>query len=262
MSPDFYLWRQVSLLLQPLTRPSMHLSDFLENSTLRRVLNFFLPSRQSSLQMFWVSPGFSTQSDGSRMRNLSRQLKSVSWSSALILPQPCLLLFVLAPFSPSSWSSLSINSWCSRWSWNDWYWTNEEDCSTHHVWNFLWSICLLIGVWCRYLIWMFGSWSILWNNQSRATLWVLDSCLIVGLLPLIIISITASLSSKTYDIAPNRDDLTFDETWSTLFRSRSTCCVGFLVSHVVCGVLRQVSLRLLIFGFVDLIWWGMKHFNH
>ncbi len=36
------------------------------------------------------------------MRNLSRKLKSSSWSSALILPQPCLLLFVLAPFSPSS----------------------------------------------------------------------------------------------------------------------------------------------------------------
>ena len=49
---------------------------------------------------------------------------------------------------------------------------------------------------------------------------VLDTCLIVGLLNLIIISITASLSSKTYNIAPNREDLTLDETWSTLFRSR------------------------------------------
>ena len=37
---------------------------------------------------------------------------------------------------------------------------------------------------------------ILSNSQSAATLWVLDTCLIVGLLPLMIILITASLSSK------------------------------------------------------------------
>ena len=35
------------------------------------------------------------------------------------------------------------------------------------------------------------------NNQSSATLWVLETCLIVGLLPLMIILITASLSSNT-----------------------------------------------------------------
>ena len=39
------------------------------------------------------------------------------------------------------------------------------------------------------------------NNQSRATLWVLDTCLIVGILPLMIILITASLSSNTYNKA-------------------------------------------------------------
>ena len=50
------------------------------------------------------------------------------------------------------------------------------------------------------------------NNQSNATLWVLDTCLIVGLLPLMIILITASLSSKMYSIATNWEDLTFEET--------------------------------------------------
>ena len=50
-----------------------------------------------------------------------------------------------------------------------------------------------------YLIWILGSKLILSNNLSRATLWVLDTCLIVGLRPLIIILITASLSSKMYD---------------------------------------------------------------
>ena len=37
------------------------------------------------------------------------------------------------------------------------------------------------------------------NNQSSGTLWVLETCLIVGLLPLMIILITASLSSNTYN---------------------------------------------------------------
>ena len=49
------------------------------------------------------------------------------------------------------------------------------------------------------LIWIFGSESVLSNNQSRATLWVLDTRLIVGLRSLIIILITASLSSKKYN---------------------------------------------------------------
>ena len=50
-----------------------------------------------------------------------------------------------------------------------------------------------------YLIWVLESKLILSNNQSSATLWVLDTCLIVGLLPLIIILMTASLSSKMYN---------------------------------------------------------------
>ena len=45
----------------------------------------------------------------------------------------------------------------------------------------------------------FGSKMIASNNQSNATLWVLDTCLIVGLLPLMIMLITASLSSKMYN---------------------------------------------------------------
>ena len=52
--------------------------------------------------------------------------------------------FVLVWSSLSSWNSLY-----SKWSWNGWYFTNEEDCSTHHVWNSLWSTCLRVGVWCE-----------------------------------------------------------------------------------------------------------------
>ena len=54
--------------------------------------------------------------------------------------------------------------------------------------------------WCRCIfIWIWGSRLIRSNNQSRATQWVLETCLIVGLLPSIIILITASLSSNTYN---------------------------------------------------------------
>ena len=57
--------------------------------------------------------------------------------------------------------------------------------------------------------WFFGINVFNWNfgvqidsiNQSRTTLWVLETCLIVGLLPFIIILITASLSSNTYNKA-------------------------------------------------------------
>ena len=63
-----------------------------------------------------------------------------------------------------------------------------------------------------YLLWILGSKLILLNNQSRATLWVLETCLIVGLLPFIIILITASLSSNTYNKASWCENSTFEGT--------------------------------------------------
>ena len=51
-----------------------------------------------------------------------------------------------------------------------------------------------------YLIWILGSKLILSNYHPRATLWVLDTCLTEGLRPWIVILITASLSSKMYNL--------------------------------------------------------------
>ena len=62
-----------------------------------------------------------------------------------------------------------------------------------------------------YVIWILGSKLILSNNQSRATLRVLETCLIVGLLPFIIILITASLSSNTHNKNSLRRESTFEE---------------------------------------------------
>ena len=68
-----------------------------------------------------------------------------------------------------------------------------------------------------YLIWILESRLTRSNNQSKATLWVLNKCLIVGLLSLIIILITASLSSNTYTKASWRADWTFEGTESMSF---------------------------------------------
>ena len=95
---------------------------------------------------------------------------------------------------------------------------NEEDCSTHHVWNFLWSVCQRVGfLVSMYLIWILGSKLIRSNNQSRATLWVRETCLSVGLRPLTIILITFSLSSKTYNIALGSECVVFGGMWSIWF---------------------------------------------
>ena len=83
-------------------------------------------------------------------------------------------------------------------------------------------------------IWFFGSKLILSNNQSRATPWVLDTCLIVGLLPVMIILITASLSSKTYHMALEPQSVTLDGTWSIVVRSRLVCMVGICFRILGC----------------------------
>ena len=61
-----------------------------------------------------------------------------------------------------------------------------------------------------YFIWILGSKLIRSNSQSKATLWVLETCLIVGILHLIIILITASLSSNKNNKASLREDWTFE----------------------------------------------------
>ena len=67
-----------------------------------------------------------------------------------------------------------------------------------------------------YLIWILESKLIRSNNQSRAARWVLETWLIVGLLPFMIILITASLSSNTYNKASWCEHWTFEGTRSTL----------------------------------------------
>ena len=79
--------------------------------------------------------------------------------------------------------------------------------------------CFLVSM---YLIWIIGSKLIRSNSQSRATLWVLETCLIVRLLPFIIILITASLSSNTYNKASWCENWTFEGITSTLSKTLIT----------------------------------------
>ena len=86
-----------------------------------------------------------------------------------------------------------------------------------------------------YLILILGSKLILSNNQT------LDTCLIVGLL-LMIILITASLSSKIFNKVSLREDCMFEEIKSTLSRSSIFPWIFFRVGKL-CGSPFLISLR-------------------
>ena len=118
--------------------------------------------------------------------------------SAIVLEQLIKLEF---------WAQQVELKWLMLNKWRRWFHSSRVD---FPLVNMSASWCL-VSMW---RIWILGSKLILSNNQSRATLWVLDPCLIVGLLPLIIILITASLSSKTYNMAPGPECVVFDGMWS------------------------------------------------
>ena len=145
---------------------------------------------------------------------------------------PVPLVIVLPSFSPSfRWcSKASWNSWRSRKSWNGWCWTSKEDNSIRHVWSVLLSISLRSGAWCQ-CAW-FEFWDPNWfcqtTNQEKLC-GIFDTSLIVGLLPLIITLITASLSSNTYNIAMDWEILTFEGILSIWNNSELSWLVGALV---------------------------------
>ena len=221
-----FIWRGRFLqLLQPSTRQGMHLSAFLEDSTLRRVLNCFLPWRQvSPVDAFQYSRAFRRTRMVHRWETCRESWRYIHCSGFWFCHNPVFFFLFLHPlrhrFGTANESEILIAA------------KSAEMADVEHMKKIVVQLPLvsMSASWClvsMYLVSILGSTLILSNNQSRATLWVLDTCLIVGLLPLIIILIKASLFSKTCSTAPNREDLTLDETWSTLFRSRLTCLVWF-----------------------------------
>ena len=85
---------------------------------------------------------------------------------------------------------------------------------------------------------------ILSNNQSRETLWVRETCLNAGLLPLIIILITASMSLKTYNMALAQECIVLDGMWSMLVGMTLVWLELDGVVHVWLGSLQRVSPEL------------------
>ena len=108
-----------------------------------------------------------------------------------------------------------------------------------------------------YQIWILGSTLILSKNQSRAALWVLETCLRVRLLPLMIILISASLSSKTCN-APSREECMFEETESAFDNSR--CLWHACVLH--CGFIcffEALQLNGSLRSFLNFcVWFGFE----
>ena len=103
-----------------------------------------------------------------------------------------------------------------------------------------------IWFWCQHT--WFESWDPNWfcRTTNPTQLCELLTCLIVGLLPLIIIFITASLSSKMCNCDSFSKRCAFAETWSTF--DRSTFWVNtWLTSGVFLGML-PVSPKLLGLG--------------
>ena len=86
--------------------------------------------------------------NSAQSKNLFMSSKS-SLASTSTLSQFFLLLFLYASFSSSFLGSWQYwNSESIKLSWSDGCYPNGTDCSTHHWWNCLLSICLRVDVWC------------------------------------------------------------------------------------------------------------------
>ena len=161
----------------------------------------------------------------------------------LILLKSCYLLSVIGIlFAIVLVQLVKLKSERSTESWNGWCLTSKED--LFHSLHVKFSFVNFYASWClvsTYLIWILGSRLIFSNNQWRATLWVRDTCLIVGLL---LFDITASLSSTTYNIALG-ENFAFDGTESNIFQMKivvlgwNFCVVSR--AHIWWGVMQQVS---------------------
>ena len=104
-----------------------------------------------------------------------------------------------------------------------------------------------------YLSWIFRSKLIRSNNQFKATRWVLDTCLIVGLRPFIIIRRTSHQIKKTSRSTKHNQH----------YSSQESCWIGTLVWFWVClfdGVLRNMFPCTLPLDFFSWFWGRTKHF--
>ena len=110
------------------------------------------------------------------------------------------------------------------------------------------DVCELMCLVSMYLIWILGSKLIMWNNQT---------CLIVVL-------ITASLSSNTYNIALDWEKIRIRKHIVNMKRNRIVVrrwSFGLILRALAWrDAMQQVSLCQWILGFIGLVWRTMEHF--
>ena len=112
-----------------------------------------------------------------------------------------------------------------------------------------------------YLIWILGSTLILSNKLSSATLWVRDTCLIVGLRPLMIILITASLSSKMWSNGKVLRLKSHDRCWSIWGHPCGGCFFVFVFCFCY-GAFSWLHIAALVSLDAGLIQWRMWYFDY
>ena len=98
-------------------------------------------------------------------------------------------------------------------------------------WNCDLSKCLRVTLEVNIFDLYLGSNVILSNRQSSLTLWKRDTCLIVAFRTLVIILITASLTSKTWSKISTLKDFTFSTTWFTL--NKTKCRISFFFLSLI-----------------------------
>ena len=214
----------------------------------KQVSLFFDAAHSTSSEVIdlhiWVFPGLSdaVEASTSGVHSLHRETKFIiGFDFAVTLSSPASSFCVLFDIT---WEQVVELKWLMINKHNKWFQSSrlKFPLVSMSASGFLVSM---------FLIWIFGSKLIRSNNQSSATLWVLETCLIVGLLPFIVILITASLSSNTYNKASWWRELTFEGIKSTLSKSLIIPWDCFR-SWIVWGVER--TSRLFVNGSLRSLW--------
>ena len=228
-----FLLRQVSPWLCPSTRQGVHLSVALENSTLRRILNFFSSCFRflRSYEYPQLLDAIGLFEDEELVGTWEDRFVAVDFDFATLLSSPfcsCILFaIVFAQLIKLEFLAQQVElKWLMLNKWRRLFHSSRVKLPLVKM-SASWCLVSM----CR--IWISESRLILSNNQSKATLWVLDTCLIVGLRPLIIILITASLSSNTCNLALKPECVPLDGMWSMLAFVTSFCPLRYRTSKFV-----------------------------
>ena len=256
----FCLSRQVSPLLCPSTRQSLYFSRLAWELDAASNFQFLLPLASGfpldalSIPKHFDAIGCFTDEElveTIRVKFHSRRLYFAATLSYSFCS--CTLIAIVSVCSWSNWNSESSKVSCNG------------GCLTSgrrlfHSSRVKFPFLKMSASWWLvsvYRIWIFGSTWIRSNSRNQSNLvgsWHVSHCWTLApslsSLPRLIYHSTASKWSCVWR---NVMSTVLDPDWRALLDLGFSCGVWCFATG---------SLRLLIFGFVDLIWWGKKYFNH